>query len=329
MLAGGFVAGHADESLSCDSVTIIPQDLNAQESTPVSNACVTPYIVPAADGRDRGGNRSCADVGKAYFGNPLYYQCRSDKVDYPFGLPQDFGPTSGLPDDCANTITVDVYDDTFVTWTSTHPVGAAIIKGGPAANTYVYEPQLNHDSGLASPPVSGGLAGLSNIGGFCWNPEETPFDECFADETAWAANGNTPGELRYNRRGNWATYVEYKGVAKTVTLFAGQTINVGTAEFSAPDNGEVVITFTLTGDWVFGVNYELDDEGNLKLDDEGNPIRDNNIKVQDYLSAPGGNPAPGLFAWKAIGSGTSASITVPLNKFYGVHLDVAEPVECP
>jgi hypothetical protein len=30
----------------------------------------------------------------------------------------------------------------------------------------------------------------------------------FNGETAWAANGDTPGSLRYPARGNWATYVE-------------------------------------------------------------------------------------------------------------------------
>lgn len=45
---------------------------------------VTPYIIPPADTQERGGNRTCADVGKAYFGNPLYYQCYTDKKDYPF-----------------------------------------------------------------------------------------------------------------------------------------------------------------------------------------------------------------------------------------------------
>lgn len=42
----------------------------------------------------------------------------------------------------------------------------------------------------------------------------------FQGETAWAANGNTPGVFRYNNRGgNWATYVAGEG--KTTTLFAG------------------------------------------------------------------------------------------------------------
>lgn len=316
--------------LSGGAMAVVPQDQSAVASTPMSETQeVTPYIIPAADGNDRGGNRSCADVGKAYFGSPLYYLCRTDKKDYPFAnSPEVFEPAAGLPVECANSISVNT-DGTLVDWISTAPVGAAIIKGGPAANTYVYEPQVTLDTGLASPPVSSGdFAELSNIGGFCWNPDEGGEEECFQDETAWAANDNEPGSLRYTDRGNWATYVEYSA-GKEVTLFAGQHINVGTVTFSAPDGNIVTITINLSGNWVFGINYELDEDGNLKLDEDGNPIRDDNIKVQDYADAPSGNPAPGLFMWKKVGNGQVGEIEVPLNNFYGVHVDVALPVECP
>jgi hypothetical protein len=307
-----------------------PQDPGAIESEPDSTTqMVTPYIIPPADGNDRGGNRSCADVGKAYFGNPLFYQCRTDKKNYPFDSPQAFEPASGLAADCANSINVTVEDDTYVNWTSTQPVGAAVIKGGNAANTYVYEQQKEVDTELASPLVSSDdPAALSNIGGFCWNPEEGGDEDCFQDETAWAANNDEAGSLLYTTRGNWATYVEY-AAGKDVTLFAGQDIEVGTVNFSAPTPKEVTITINLTGNWVFGINYELDEDGNLKLDENGDPKRDNNIKVQDYTSDPSGNPSPGLFMSKDVGNDQTGSINVPLNNFYGVHVDVALPVECP
>ncbi|CCE25432.1 hypothetical protein [Methylotuvimicrobium alcaliphilum] len=324
--------------LSSGASADVPQDKSAVASTPISTTqVVTPYIIPPADGNQRGGNRSCADVGKAYFGNPLHYQCRTDKKDYEnftsqatLEDPEIFEPTGGLPAECANAISVVVTDGTIVDWTSTYPIGAAIIKGGPAANTYVYMPQKLKDTGLASPPVSGGFAELSNIGGFCWNPElGPPLGICYEDETAWAAGD------RYTQRGNWATYVEYKSEVKTVDLFAGQDIPVGTVTFSVPDgdnpdgDNNVTITINLSGDWVFGINYELDEEGNLKLDEDGNPIRDDNIKVQDYAEAPSGNPSPGLFMWKKVGDGQIGEIVVKQNNYYGVHVDVALPVECP
>ncbi|UCD51109.1 MAG: hypothetical protein JSW27_00465 [Phycisphaerales bacterium] len=121
------------------------------------------------------------------------------------------------------------------------------------------------------------------------------------DETAWAANGNVPLEYRYIDRGNWATYVMYDDAAKTVTLFAGQTMPVGTVSFSAPVAGEVTITINLTGDWSFA--------------DDGE-----NVKVQDYAVAPSGNPEPGLFDHKI--TAPPATITVPQNNYYGVHVDV-------
>jgi hypothetical protein len=61
------------------------------------------------------------------------------------------------------------------------------------------------------------------------------------------------------------------------------------------------------GDWVVGSTYE--EFGAL---------------VQDYASPPSGNPSPGLFDWKVLASGTSHTITLPLNDHYGVHAVVAE-----
>ena len=119
----------------------------------------------------------------------------------------------------------------------------------------------------------------------------------FSDETGWAA-----GE-RYTPRGNWATYTPYKGEAKTVTLYAGKTMEAGTVAFSAANNGKVTITVTLNPGWYFsGVS--------------------GNVKIQDYATAPSGNPSPGRFAWKGRATKSPFSIKVPSNKFYGVHVDL-------
>jgi len=122
--------------------------------------------------------------------------------------------------------------------------------------------------------------------------------------TAWAANGDEPLSLRYTPRGNWATYVEYS--EKTVTLFAGQFHRAGTVTFSGPDNGEITITIDLDSGWMFEDVAE-------------------SVKIQDYESAPSGNPQVGLFAHKGEGSGPTFSITVPANHFYGVHVNVLGP----
>jgi hypothetical protein len=125
----------------------------------------------------------------------------------------------------------------------------------------------------------------------------------FRGETAWAANGNESGELRYTTQGSWATYVEYS--KKTVSLFAGQTKPAGTVEFSEIVDGKVTITVKMTGDWEFEEVAE-------------------NLAVQDYATAPSGNPSPGQFDYKktCIASESTCSIIVPANAYYGVHANV-------
>jgi hypothetical protein len=135
----------------------------------------------------------------------------------------------------------------------------------------------------------------------CCNGGEPCYE--FMDETAWA-----DGE-RYVTRGNWATYTPYVADS-TVTLYAGQYYEAGTVHFSAVDGGKVTITINLTGDWEFAPE-------------------DENVKIQDYASAPSGNPSPGLFDHKGTASGQSFSIEVPANYFYGVHADVGYWVEVP
>ena len=171
-----------------------------------------------------------------------------------------------------------------------------LTEEGYLTHAYAYGGSYG-DTGLVA-PAGGQIKSVT----FC-KGEEPPEEKEFYGETAWAANGNVPLELRYVARGNWATYVAYSGEPKT--LFAGQTIPVGTVLLSAAPGPYVTITINLTGDWVF--------------EDVGE-----NLKVQDYAEAPSGNPAPGKFAWKTTESGQSASITVPANNFYGVHANVGE-----
>ena len=124
-------------------------------------------------------------------------------------------------------------------------------------------------------------------------------EECeWIEETAWA-NGT-----RYVEQGNWATYTPYVADS-TVILYAGQTMDAGMVDFSAPIAGSVTITIILNEGWRF-------------YDD----IEQENVKIQDYASAPSGNPSPGLFDWKGYATESSFSIDVRENNFYGVHVDV-------
>lgn len=138
----------------------------------------------------------------------------------------------------------------------------------------------------------------------CCSQDEPGEYACYEDETAWAAG------TRYVKKGNWATYTQYDGVTKEVTLYAGQTMNAGTVKFE-PDNGNVLITITLNSGWRF------------------DPDEENNVKIQDYASPPPAkNPAPGKFAWKAKATRSPFQIVVPKNNYYGVHVDVEREVPC-
>jgi len=107
---------------------------------------------------------------------------------------------------------------------------------------------------------------------------------------------------------NWFTYTAYLGAAQDSTLCAGSTcLDAGTVSFSDPDTpstDQVTITITLNSFWRF---KDIDE----------------NVKIQDYASAPTANPTPGLFTYKSKATGSPYSApAVPENYYYGVHVDV-------
>lgn len=126
-------------------------------------------------------------------------------------------------------------------------------------------------------------------------------DNCYQEETAWA-DGDT-----YVDQGNWATYVSYDGNATSATIYAGQTLNAGSASISTPDaNGDVTITISLNSGW--------------SLQSVNEPV-----KIQGYDNAPSTNPSPGSFTTY---KGSDLTVTVPAFDFYGIHLDVQLEVDC-
>jgi hypothetical protein len=194
----------------------------------------------------------------------------------------------------AGPMTWSTTDSQYVAWDGRHSGLAIILKSESGANVYKYDPSYTYDSGLASPPNPDNIISeLSNII-FCWNPPER---ECeWINEIAWAA-GN-----RYVTRDNWSTYTPYVA-GNTVTLYAGESIEAGTVHFSAPVDCYVTITIELNDGWRFEDVEE-------------------NFKIQDYPTAPSGNPAPGLFAYKGYATEDSFSVVVPVADYYGVHLNV-------
>jgi hypothetical protein len=192
------------------------------------------------------------------------------------------------------------YENEKISFKVTDGVATKVyVKGGPGGNLYTYDPGQTADCGLVTPtnPNNKKLYGLSHVS-FClvYVPPPPPVCE---EETAWSAG------TRYVEQGNWATYTKYE-VNKTVDLIAGQTYLAGKVHFSAPSADEkVTITIALNP----GFSFQSTDEP---------------VKVQDYFSTPPAeNPAPGQFKWKdAVIVGNEATIIVPSNNYYGVHVDV-------
>lgn len=221
--------------------------------------------------------------------------------------------------DEGNEITISNSDSVFFDWASNWPVDMVIVKASNAANLFDYtNAYLDTDVySVVKTPAEYDEYGnmikeptfydISHVT-FCYNEPEM----CWEEETAWAEGS------RYVKKGNWAMYVQYFGVEKTVNIIADYSnyVYIGTATFSAPVDGMVTITINLTGAIFY---YDLKD-----------PLYDDNLKIQDYAKAPTKTPSPGLFDWKwqiPVGS-TSAVVQVPVNNYYGVHLDVALPVPC-
>jgi hypothetical protein len=103
------------------------------------------------------GNPSCIDLG---YGRELKFD------------PPSAGTKSG------DGVTVELSNGAdelgpLVDWTSSAPVDAVIVKGGPNANVYVYAGESSGDTGLHAPfNGPGKYYGLSHVA-FCWD-DETP-----------------------------------------------------------------------------------------------------------------------------------------------------------
>jgi hypothetical protein len=83
-------------------------------------------------------------------------------------------PADGQFTDGTLTVNLDVSstsDGQVFDWDSNIGVDAVIVKGGPDANVYVYNPESMGDTGLHAPEnASGMFAGLSHIS-FCYDVE--------------------------------------------------------------------------------------------------------------------------------------------------------------
>jgi len=108
------------------------------------------------------GNPVCADVA------PAGVTWTAFKVE---------PPADGEFSDGTLTVNIDVRataDGQVFDWDSNIGVDAVIVKGGPNANVYFYDPESTGDTGLHAPVnPSGQWAGLSHIE-FCYDVEQVP-----------------------------------------------------------------------------------------------------------------------------------------------------------
>jgi hypothetical protein len=129
---------------------------DAAVATGVSQAGIVPVVLD--DGP--GGNAICADVpGLSGMTSSDRLEVKGDSLagTLPAGLVATLGANKRS-----------------LSWTSTFGISAVIVKGGDAANVYIYDPAGLADQDLVAPlRPSGQAADVSNVT-FCWDPDPQP-----------------------------------------------------------------------------------------------------------------------------------------------------------
>jgi len=195
------------------SLTILAALLWLVAASPAFATHVTPVFVD--------GNPDCADLG------------------FDFGFkPQPEPPPSGtypFPDGI-HELTL-VSDGTFFDWSSTLAIDAVIVKGGPNANVYIYNPEETSDTGLSSPinPNNGRPFAISHIE-VCYDYEVT------VTKTA---------ETSFTRTWDWD--IEKSVTPETWSLFNGDS---GTSKYTITATKE---SFT-DSDWAVEGEIWIDND---------------------------------------------------------------------
>ncbi|WP_041433982.1 hypothetical protein [Thermus sp. CCB_US3_UF1] len=140
------------------------------------------------------------------------FECRQAVVTFDGAYKID-PPTSGTYplDTYGHQVTVNFSPDgRYVDWSSNLAIAAVIVKGGPGANVYLYDPPATSGIGLRSPdhPTSGQIPAISHVA-FCWEYRLS------AEKTA---------ETRYTRQYYWE--IHKMGDRSELTLSAGQVFPV-------------------------------------------------------------------------------------------------------
>jgi len=232
-----------------------------------------PWLIRAEDGKDRGGNRTCADVLAAFpnsFKAGDFTDC-GEKVD----IDDDYvGEVNGFP------FPVWVNGDGSIGFSSGDRdclVKAVIVKGSNNANVYIYPGGTTGENGLASPAFDDGrIPWVSNVT-FCCACDEQEEELFYAvkirygDEDRWAvSNGGTP---YYSETGRWCDYLvigDYPDDVEMDLYDEDHTTIVGDVTVDASGD----ITITVDGYNLNDAHLYVGDLNDIILDGFGCPIYD-------------------------------------------------------
>lgn len=174
-------------------------------------ASSSPQVIPKPTWQSGNAVEECSQAGIPFDG--------AYKIDPPLN------GTYSL-DSYGNTVTVSFSGDgRFVNWSANIAMSAVIVKGGPGANIYLYDPPATSGSGLRAPdhPTSGQIPAISHVT-FCW-------------EYRLAAEKDA--RTTYTRQYYWE--IQKTGSHNEITLSEGQvfpvsyTVRVAVSRFEERD----------------------------------------------------------------------------------------------
>ena len=251
------------------------------------------------------GNPNCADVPNA---SPSWKELK------------DVPPTPGTYSDGTLTVTFEFApgSDSVINWSSNIGVDAVIVKGGPNANLYRYDPpaEVTSDEGLVTPdhPRPGQQPGLSHLN-FCYDVDPTGSltvikkvvndDDGQASSSAWTMNVAGPTPLSFSGADD-----------------PGTTNTVAPGSYTVSEsNGPGGYTLTYSGDCDANGNVTVaaNDTKTCILtndDDDGPPPPENGTIIVEKQTNPDGyDPPQGGFVFSGdldavLNDGESASLEV-------------------
>lgn len=262
---------------------------------------VTPVSARALGiGVNQGGNVTCEEVSLFYGGS---FTNSSDRNDWNGSQFASAWP-AGLIVSVQTVDGIDYVDFSYSS--STHCVGAVIVKGSNDANIYYYPTGIKSDQGLIAPVnASGGAAGLSNLtfcfveceSEPCWTAETAFGGETEGDGSAWWFAFDTQGDLIQKiyagQKEVPGAYVQYDKVNDVITIVLGENLKL-------QDAVTVTKPHPRTGAPVTSTN-------------------DEQVKVQGYNELPASRPSAGLFK---LYKGRNLVIQGNGSRYYVIHLDV-------